>query len=133
MPDDVTQVHKLAGQTPSETLRAAAVRLRELAAKATDGPWYWNGSQVDVEPTTRGTYVVGDGQQEEDVVTPEDGAWIATMSPVVAEPLARELELHATWIGSIEDGARTDSMGYAYAVKRAEHMLAFARSILEQP
>jgi hypothetical protein len=108
--------------TPSETLRAAAARLRELAAKATDGPWYWNGSQVDVEPTTRGTYVVGDGQQEDDVVTPEDGAWIAIMSPVVAEPLAAWLCQEAAWHDT-----------QIFRTSSRHHALAFARSILERP
>jgi hypothetical protein len=110
--------------TPSETLRAAAERLRAMAAKATDGPWRWNGSQVDVEPTTRGTYVVGDGQQEDDVVTPEDGAWIATMSPVVAEPLAAWLEAEGSY-------AETTLWERKGTIARAA--LAFARSILEQP
>jgi hypothetical protein len=51
------------------------------------------------------------------------------VSPVVAEPLARELERHSIEI----DMWRTDTVGYLAAVRIAEHALAFARSILEQP
>lgn len=132
MPDDVTQVRKLAGQTPSETLRAAAARLRALAAKATPGPW------SSLDDGDRLIHVIGEHGDFEYVVdepisNSSNAAWIAALSPVVAEPLARELEMHFVMLRTIEDldGDRA-SMGHALAAERAGHMLAFACSILEQ-
>lgn len=109
--------------TPSETLRAAAARIRALAAKATEGPWRWNGTDVDVVPTTKGAYIVAAAAtQEGEPIFDGDGAWIATMSPVVAEPLAAWLEDTALLIDQ-----------WLLVVSAAAHALAFARSILEQP
>lgn len=111
---------------PSQTLRAAATRLRELAARATDGPWKFNGDAVDVEPTTRGGYVARYADLEPSgesirALLPADGEWIAAMSPVVAEPLAAWLDVE---IDRVEAGYITDAL---------LHALAFAHSILEQP
>lgn len=51
------------------------------------------------------------------------------VDPLVAEPIAREMEMHATWI----DLVRTDPLRHARVIGCAEYMLALARSILEQP
>lgn len=114
----------------SATLLAAAARLRELAAQATAPPWKWNGWAIDVEPTIRGAYVAVSGRGD-DILLEGDGRWMAAMSPAVAEPLARELEMHAGWLHTIEerDGDRA-TMGHALAVERARHMLAFAELVL---
>lgn len=126
--------------SPSETLRAAAARLRELAAKATPGPWeieYSGGPNIpqavfrmDPEMPDDVDFSIGLGAMG----AAADNVWVAAMSPVVAEPLARELEMHAGWLRTIEEreGDRA-TMGHALAVERAQHMLALARSILEQP
>jgi hypothetical protein len=127
--------------TPSETLRAAAARLRKLAGVATQGRWEIEYSgpnphlpqaifRMDPDHPDDVDFSVGLGAME----APADNAWVAAMSPGVAEPLARELEMHAAWLYTIEerDGDRA-SMGHALAVQRAGHMLAFARSILDQP
>jgi hypothetical protein len=59
---------------PANVLRAAATRLRELAAPATPGPW----RAIDLGPHGH------------------PRVWIAALDPAVAEPLAAWLELAAT-------------------------------------
>ena len=120
--------------SPSETLRAAAARLRELAEKAPRGPWL-----VDMwgDVASADSYAPGAREHHKAIwsefgdveiqYAPGVKDWLTAMSPAVAEPLARELELAATWIGPPE---QQNCMGYAWAVKRSEHMLAFARTIL---
>jgi hypothetical protein len=92
--------------TPSETLRAAAVRLRELAAKTTPGPWKpWTFNRPEA-----------------------DAVWIVVLQPVVAEPLALILESY------IPAAQRVEAQVSLYAVREAyDAALAFARTILEQP
>lgn len=57
--------------TPSEELRAAAAKVRELAAAATPGPW----RQHDPWDQRRNCW--------------SDAAWMAFMSPVAAAAVAR--------------------------------------------
>ena len=120
--------------TPSETLRAAAARLRELAERANPGPWRFDDSDADFQPCVKGMRAewIAECGPVDSITAPgargdHDAHWIATMSPAVAEPLAREMEMHATWIACVEG----DPTRYSYTVGRAEYMLIFAASILE--
>jgi hypothetical protein len=115
--------------TPSESLRAAAARLRDLAKEATPGPW-------EIEYDHGGTYAQAvfrmDPEHPDDVDcsiglgamgAAADNVWISVMSPAVAEPLA-------VWL---EDTARRTDQWQSWMVGSAAEALAFARSILEQP
>lgn len=106
--------------TPSETLRAAAARLRELANAATPGPWRTAALRdddpaygMDVEPS------VAVGNDSSGACDLADATWIATMSPSVAEPLA-------AWLETEIELDEPDGPLFSAA-------LAFARTILEQP
>lgn len=70
---------------PSEVLLAAADRVRDLAAAATDGPWLdvQDGWCIRSEPSKdRATWqTVCEGY------SPENGRWIAALSPAIGEPL----------------------------------------------
>lgn len=106
--------------TPADTLRAASQRVRELAAKATPGPWRaaeeidglragrlttvkapnphlcrqpaW--TRVVTVGQTRPHFDDGKGLAEANV------AWIAAMGPPIAEPLAAWLEATADLLDS---------------------------------
>lgn len=71
--------------TPSEQLVAAADLIRDLAAKASDGPWvdvqsgWCMRSQPAEDRATWQTVCEG--------YTPENGRWIAALSPALAAPL----------------------------------------------
>jgi hypothetical protein len=125
MPDDVTQVHELAGQSPSETLRAAAAVLRGLASHATPGPWRQGGIGEF------GWTVLGPSgciETEDSDQGRNDATWVGTMSPAVAKPLALILESY------IPAAHRVEAQVSLYAVREAyDAALAFARTILEQP
>ncbi|RKT85616.1 hypothetical protein SAMN05421805_12781 [Saccharopolyspora antimicrobica] len=93
---------------PEVELRQAAATLRELAAKATPGPWRYNPEKYYREPETlrfeeavfagpageAATTVALTGEVD-DPQSMTDARWIATMSPVMAEPLAAWLEWEA--------------------------------------
>jgi hypothetical protein len=105
--------------TPSQTLRAAATRLRELAAKSNPGPWHKTDSGFGVR-SSNGTNVVTDEDLQHGGT--DDADWIASMSPVVAKPLA-------AWL---EDTARLIDQ-WLLSTGAAVEGVAFAHSILEQP
>lgn len=109
--------------TPADELRQAAATLRELAAKATPGPWRYNPEKYYREPKTlRFEEAVFAGPAGMDATTialtgetddPQgmsDAAWIATMSPAVAEPLARWLdnEMVLATAGGVSNSASLD-------------------------
>lgn len=76
-------------RSPAEILRAAAARLEQAAAKAEPGPWYTEPDDLDRghEVWSRKTgHMPARGHCE------SDAAWIAMMSPVIAEPLSAWLE-----------------------------------------
>ena len=84
-------------QSPVEELRAAAKVLRETASKATPGPWeIRDGNKASSNVATRDEHMVIDGGGWTDgkkavvygAALVADAAWIALMSPAVAEPLA---------------------------------------------
>lgn len=78
---------------PTEELRAAARLLRETASKATPGPWKTKGFGdfgwlvVDADPAGRFSVETEDNEHGR-----ADAAWIALVSPAVADPLAAWLE-----------------------------------------
>lgn len=102
--------------TPAETLRAAAERVRELAAKATPTPWRLDGPWWHDEsgPTARGSrtavpaLLITAGEHRRAVLigppaSRTDGAdlqWAITLSPAIAEPLAVWLYATADLIDS---------------------------------
>lgn len=77
--------------SPAATLRAAATKLRETASNATPGPWQSGGYGAT-------GWTIGDGHGRLYIETEDsdqgktDAAWIALMSPAVAEPLAAWLD-----------------------------------------
>ena len=120
----------------AETLRAASARLRALAGKATQSrkaDYGWRYVEVDdMPPGQPSTTVTNCGWGGDDAVAQrvswDDAAWIATMSPAVADPLAAELELRADAIDEIE--GRGDDTPCVIAA--SAHLLTLARTILEQ-
>lgn len=101
--------------TPVEAVRAAAVRLRELAGAATPGPWRDSNDNAnryaalvsDTMPAARpsnggwgdsgyGGYLVGES------ITSPDRALIAALNPIAAGLLAAWLDATA----DAKDGAR---------------------------
>ncbi|MFE9317868.1 hypothetical protein ACFYNV_22615 [Streptomyces albidoflavus] len=98
---------------PADTLRAAAERLRELAAAAlgNDRPWrYAKGLPDDSVRTSTGWEVVY-GQD------PANLHYIAAMHPGVGNALAAWLE---SWTGieAAEDGPLPDDLRHALTVAR---------------
>lgn len=68
-------------------LRAAAQKLRDTAAKVTPGPWFDNGNGHVMYGEA------GTGESPDALIAESwDAAWIALASPVLAEPLADQLE-----------------------------------------
>jgi hypothetical protein len=86
-------------RTTAETLLAAAARLREIAARATPGPWDYDR----FEEAAPWEVIAPSGDDLEDVAvcSAENGRveanawWIATVHPGIAEPLAQLLEIEA--------------------------------------
>jgi hypothetical protein len=77
-------------RTPAETLRAAAQRLREVAADTSPGRWQTNGYGDYGWYVSLGTY--GHGVETHDSRQGKaDAEWIALASPALAEPLAEWL------------------------------------------
>lgn len=120
--------------SPSETLRAAAAKLREMAEKATPGPWRYTDEDARYNPCVmagRDEWVAecgpADSLRAPGARGEHDARWLVVMSPAVAEPLAAELEAHAVAIEITEE--RGDPS--AVVMHRAAYMLAFARCILE--
>lgn len=101
-------------RTPTETLRAAAARLRQVAGAATPGPWQYVieapcGTVIEYAYVEAGDDLVADCGAADDAETTADARYIATMHPGVAVALARWLDAEAVW------GAK----GYALNVARA--------------
>lgn len=110
---------------PAEQLRAAAAKIRETAAKATPGPWVDMSTEEDSiyprwimgPPTvpddpwsfTEPIKVTGDLVDHE-IVSREDTAWIALMSPALAEPLAAWLEKTAETVRHHEPDTQYDGL-----------------------
>lgn len=98
-----------ADRSPAEILRAAAARLEQAAAKAEPGPWYTEPDDLD-----RGHDVWSrkTGHMPAFGLSESDAAWIATMSPVMAEPLA-------AWLKQAADELTEVYWGNAYLVALA--------------
>lgn len=130
--------------TPAEELRAAATLLRETASKATPGPWQIrDGNKVSSNIAARDEHMVIDGGGWTDgtravvygAALTADAAWIALMSPAVAEHLFRWLYDAANDIAGAEvvgsklpDAA--DPIEYCDEPDSVRAALTFARSIL---
>ena len=102
----------------AEILHQAAARLRELAAKATSGPWSAGHKRTVVAKITGKSWGLIVARDVDDV----DRDWITTMSPAVAEPLAALLESYAQAIdGAIDCWGAFDpiSLGKELALARA--------------
>jgi hypothetical protein len=95
--------------TPAEELRAAAALLRERAAKTSGGTWtaeyldQHNCWWVDHRTETSDSTTYGTVADLESIDMAGNAAWIALMSPAVAEPLAALLESEADCQESIAD------------------------------
>jgi len=100
--------------TPSDTLKAAAAKIRETAAKATPGPWTDASTDDDsIRPrwivgqpadpgdpwsSTEPLLVTEEHLEYGEVVAREDVAWMALMSPDKAEFIAVLLEVIAAQV-----------------------------------
>jgi hypothetical protein len=117
----------MATEAPWEVIRAAADRLEELAGKAT--PWPWRDDAGDGYVTAE--WSEGDETTWETVAdtTAANGAWIAALSPAVAEPLVAWLRYIARRIEVESRIFTTASQREALAGKHS-HPIALARAIL---
>ncbi len=94
-------------RTTAETLLASTARLREIAARATPGPWDYDR----FEEAAPWEVIAPSGDDLEDVAvcSAENGRveanawWIATVHPGLAEPLAQWLEFEAGVADGNED------------------------------
>lgn len=115
--------------TPSETLTKAADLIRDLAAKATDGPWTFDDSTVDVdgEVYEQGGHVVAIaryGTGAGDLAEQDgNGRWIAALSPALSPMIEKWLR---------ETAADVDAYGEYWidAPGHVRNALAFAKTIL---
>lgn len=115
--------------TPTETLRAAAAKLREIADKATPGPWsryanlgYAVFSEAFDPDVPDGVGDVTNGSPGE-----ADADWIALMSPAVAEPLAAWLDGCA---GEAAAMSHPGHWGICDEPDSVQHAIAVARAVL---
>ena len=109
--------------TPAEELRAAAVKLRELATAATSGPWAADASIPyghRVGSSDEADWVAWTGEHGEDG-SEADAAYIASMHPGVGLMLADWLDCEARTWDNPDDGEPV--------TERDEHALAVARAI----
>ncbi|MEU0467253.1 hypothetical protein ABZ215_24900 [Amycolatopsis sp. NPDC006131] len=99
--------------SPAVVLRHAAHHIRQLAAKATPGPWtLWDrgvGWEINELPDTH------DGTTFRE----PDARWIAAMGPQLAEPLA-------AWL---DDVARLWNHG-SISRRTVDHAVTIARAVL---
>ncbi|MEU4410682.1 hypothetical protein AB0F88_39780 [Streptosporangium sp. NPDC023963] len=133
--------------SPAEVLRAAASKVRATAKKAApwpwnlDGPWWWDVAGGTAEATTvistpaRDAVVVVPpprGQVPADGRAEGSAAWIALMSPALAELLAAWLEATADEIDRLA-GDLTEAELAKYDPMTPTWMpaLAVARHVLD--
>lgn len=115
--------------TPADKLREAARQVRELAGKATPGPWAYQGAfgtgfvypaDAPPEQTVAQAWIV---RAREHNARFADARWIAALSPDVAEPLAAWLDAAAdqaeSLYGSLPDSLRTAATENAHALPLA--------------
>lgn len=125
--------------TPAAELRAAATKLRELAAQADDGPWEttWREQQYhldgyrdgDLHPISEWTYAIATWEPKVETERAEcdtaNADYMAAMHPGVGAALADWLDSTAATIEAVhrkrEDAATEDShwVAPALAVARA--------------
>lgn len=123
--------------TPAEELRAAAERLRELAAKATPGPWaepYYDATQGD-----QGWWVHNgqEGTREHAVMVTfwlnpnaaADARWITAASPAIA-PYLRSWLLFAAGMYDLGPRGQSEAVANLRVSQADRSALAFARLIL---
>jgi hypothetical protein len=120
--------------TPSETLRAAAARIREVAQAATPGPWVSldNGDRIirDAEQPMQSYFVDGSRVTEEGPpeyvvdeplhTNPANGEHIALWHPLVAEAAAELLDSVAQ---DMEDNDGAPGYGWDEATSLARLVL----------
>ena len=146
----------VAEMSPVELLRAAAARVREIGAAATGGPWWsdqseqcyrlhgvhaklppaWPGlpeqvmnRQILKAPKTGTPYA-------EYWPSPADDAWMTTVHPGLAEPLAALLDAEAYRVDRLLNGPSGDGVQWAIgAVVEQNHgpALRLARGVLGVP
>jgi hypothetical protein len=110
-------------RTPAETLLAAAARLREMAEPMDTRPLTINDEPDGAGGRWWEVYAVDAVDEEEfyRFTRRPDAEWFATMSPSIAEPLARWLDYTASTF---------DHLGGRLAVNQRNRPLALAIAIL---
>jgi hypothetical protein len=128
--------------SPAEELRAAATKLRDMAAKATPGPWtVVKNIQQGTGSHMQSTWFRGDRKRPVHPSQHDDYEWISLMGPDKAELLASWLDraadsltAHLPAWGSHPGGFDTPPRTLEDTAKIVDHHfrleLAFARSIL---
>jgi hypothetical protein len=110
--------------SPAETLLAAADRIKDLAARAVVGPWAQSLDAVYAGPD--------EAWKVADCHTSPTAAWIAALSPSVAEPIEAWLRHSAAMWEA--DTRRADLIGVApggfYIGVLEEQALTLARAVL---
>lgn len=106
--------------TPTDELRAAAAKIRALAATATNGPWYQAGIGDEGWTVASPNYFIADTEDSEKGRA--DADWIAALHPGVGKALADWLDDEARRIACASSPAGQEIVG-----RRA---LAVARAIL---
>lgn len=109
--------------TPTEVLRAAAVRLRALADDNLSPAFRWD-EDAAVLLDSNGDHVTAE-------TTSPEGRWMAALGPQIAEPLARWMETTARYAryetgacSSAEAAVRHLNAKYAGALDVARSILA---------
>lgn len=104
----------------ADMLRRAGERLREVAGKATPGPWFAEPALDDpryldlTHPTTLPNGWTGNESfvrwhYEGPPLLASDAEYVATMQPVVALALAEWIEAHAADLARVDRITQTDS------------------------
>lgn len=107
-------------RAPWEVIRAAADKIQSLELYAVSGPW--ESGERCVWGTGNGAAVVSDGSVGDGGCSEGTAAWIAALSPAVAEPLVAWLMEESEFI----HGLRSQRVPFP----RTQHALDFARRVL---
>lgn len=119
-------------ETPTQTLRRAAEKLRTLTQAATEGPWVTgkSGLSVWVENVGHDLFIADTGDQG-NAFAEADAAFIAALHPGVALPLADWLDAEA----SVHEAGMQASEALCVVVEAAgagEHRVQVHASTLDQ-
>lgn len=120
--------------TPADELRAAAARLRTLAAAATSGPWAAEKSNAyghRVGNSDEADWIAWTGEHGE-TRSEADAQFIAAMHPGVGEELAKWLEHEAAGHAAVESLGDIAAELLNVQLERVGHTAQITHSTLPQ-